>query len=188
VAPFPVFLKPKCRPCAECNLVEAEDHVEVNGEVFPKPFVEKPVCAEDHNVYIYYPTSAGGGSQRLFRKVEVTRGHTGAVTRPSDLERGSGRSAEGHADKRRPDMSMDFYSLKRKKKEQRSKGERRFLFLEFSLSTFLSTSLSLPPSLYFSLSTSFSLSLSTSLLLSTSTSLSLSLSPPPLSPALDRES
>ncbi|XP_063053662.1 inositol hexakisphosphate and diphosphoinositol-pentakisphosphate kinase 1 isoform X7 [Engraulis encrasicolus] len=53
----------------ECNLVEGEDQVEVNGEVFPKPFVEKPVCAEDHNVYIYYPTSAGGGSQRLFRKI-----------------------------------------------------------------------------------------------------------------------
>ncbi|XP_061678438.1 inositol hexakisphosphate and diphosphoinositol-pentakisphosphate kinase 1 isoform X1 [Syngnathoides biaculeatus] len=53
----------------ECSLVEGEDHVEVNLEVFPKPFVEKPVCAEDHNVYIYYPTSAGGGSQRLFRKI-----------------------------------------------------------------------------------------------------------------------
>ncbi|XP_034031815.1 inositol hexakisphosphate and diphosphoinositol-pentakisphosphate kinase 1 isoform X1 [Thalassophryne amazonica] len=53
----------------ECNLVEGDDHVEVNGEVFQKPFVEKPVCAEDHNVYIYYPTSAGGGSQRLFRKI-----------------------------------------------------------------------------------------------------------------------
>ncbi|KAM9754099.1 inositol hexakisphosphate and diphosphoinositol-pentakisphosphate kinase 1 isoform 20-T22 [Menidia menidia] len=53
----------------ECSLVEGEDHVEVNGEVFHKPFVEKPVCAEDHNVYIYYPTSAGGGSQRLFRKI-----------------------------------------------------------------------------------------------------------------------
>lgn len=54
---------------SECNLVEGEDHVEVNREVFHKPFVEKPVSAEDHNVYIYYPTSAGGGSQRLFRKV-----------------------------------------------------------------------------------------------------------------------
>ncbi|XP_067411491.1 inositol hexakisphosphate and diphosphoinositol-pentakisphosphate kinase 1 [Emydura macquarii macquarii] len=53
----------------ECNLVEGEDQVEVNGAVFPKPFVEKPVSAEDHNVYIYYPTSAGGGSQRLFRKI-----------------------------------------------------------------------------------------------------------------------
>ncbi|XP_056318052.1 inositol hexakisphosphate and diphosphoinositol-pentakisphosphate kinase 2 isoform X2 [Danio aesculapii] len=53
----------------ECNLIEGEDQVEVNGEVFLKPFVEKPVSAEDHNVYIYYPTSAGGGSQRLFRKI-----------------------------------------------------------------------------------------------------------------------
>lgn len=51
------------------ELVEGEDHIEVNGVVFNKPFVEKPISAEDHNIYIYYPSSAGGGSQRLFRKI-----------------------------------------------------------------------------------------------------------------------
>ncbi|CAB3408872.1 unnamed protein product [Caenorhabditis bovis] len=53
----------------DTHLVEHADHIEVNGEVFNKPFVEKPLSAEDHNVYIYYPSSVGGGSQRLFRKI-----------------------------------------------------------------------------------------------------------------------
>lgn len=48
---------------------EQEDHVKINGTCFTKPFVEKPVNADDHNIYIYYPQAAGGGSQRLFRKV-----------------------------------------------------------------------------------------------------------------------
>ena len=48
---------------------EHDDHIEVNGVVVHKPFVEKPVDADDHNIAIYYPSSAGGGCKKLFRKV-----------------------------------------------------------------------------------------------------------------------
>jgi hypothetical protein len=44
---------------------EFDDHIEVNGVTIHKPFVEKPVNAEDHNIAIYYPTSAGGGCKKV---------------------------------------------------------------------------------------------------------------------------
>ncbi|KAJ8613248.1 hypothetical protein CTAYLR_004550 [Chrysophaeum taylorii] len=52
------------------TLDEYDDYIVCNGVRVLKPFVEKPVDADDHNVYIYYPMSAGGGSKRLFRKVD----------------------------------------------------------------------------------------------------------------------
>ena len=48
---------------------EHDDYIEINGVDIHKPFVEKPVDADDHNIAIYYPSSAGGGCKKLFRKV-----------------------------------------------------------------------------------------------------------------------
>jgi inositol-hexakisphosphate/diphosphoinositol-pentakisphosphate 1-kinase len=55
---------------ADTNVIEEfDEYIVANGVQINKPLVEKPVDAEDHNIYIYYPVSAGGGSKRLFRKV-----------------------------------------------------------------------------------------------------------------------
>ena len=67
--PFHDLTIPVFNCFSEGQIVETEDSIEIGKLNFAKPFVEKPVNAEDHNVYIYFPISAGGGSQRLFRKV-----------------------------------------------------------------------------------------------------------------------
>jgi inositol hexakisphosphate/diphosphoinositol-pentakisphosphate kinase len=51
------------------EFVEGDDFIKVGSRKISKPFVEKPFDAEDHNICIYYPSSAGGGVKRLFRKI-----------------------------------------------------------------------------------------------------------------------
>ncbi len=48
--------------------MEYENGIELRKRGIKKAFVEKPLNAEDHNIYIYYPTSLGGGHKKLFRK------------------------------------------------------------------------------------------------------------------------
>ena len=52
------------------NIMEFDDHIEYNGIKLFKPFVEKPINGDDHDIYIYYPPNLGGGHKRLFRKTK----------------------------------------------------------------------------------------------------------------------
>jgi inositol hexakisphosphate/diphosphoinositol-pentakisphosphate kinase len=51
-----------------CEFEEYDEEVYIDGWKVSKPFVEKPVSAENHYVYIYYPHTMGGGAKVLFRK------------------------------------------------------------------------------------------------------------------------
>ncbi|KAJ4338996.1 inositol hexakisphosphate and diphosphoinositol-pentakisphosphate kinase [Ascochyta clinopodiicola] len=57
------------QPPKKIEMMDDGDTIFVDGQTLTKPFVEKPVSGEDHNIHIYFHSKDGGGGRRLFRKI-----------------------------------------------------------------------------------------------------------------------
>ncbi|EEA06965.1 histidine acid phosphatase [Cryptosporidium muris RN66] len=53
----------------ESIFVESQDYIIYRGIRINKPFIEKPIEADRHDNWIYYPQNSGGGCKKLFRKI-----------------------------------------------------------------------------------------------------------------------
>lgn len=51
--------------CLSAEMLDSQT-ISVDSQTLSKPFVEKPVSGEDHNVFVYYSKEQGGGVRRYF--------------------------------------------------------------------------------------------------------------------------